>query len=124
MENIVKYLDDELTVSNVKISKLIEEFTKLDDISKELIDQKTSIINETLILKSKCNFLKKEIEIRKIYLEDIMKKQKSTNEDIKRVKNSYIHELTSAVENSINLINSMKNLDLVNFTEDIMYIYN
>ena len=67
MENIVRNLEDELTVSNNKINKLLEEYTKHDDIGKELINQKSIIINETLSLKSKCNFYKKEVEIRKTF---------------------------------------------------------
>lgn len=124
METIINHLEEELRNSNSNIETLLEEYSKLEDINRDLISLKANIIGDTVNLKAKTTFLKKEIEIRKAHLDTIMKSQNQTILDKRAQKQSKLETSLKTINDLISQINSRKNIGLENISEEILYIIN
>jgi chromosome segregation ATPase len=124
MEQIVKHLEDELKKSNTNLESLMDEYSKLEDTNRDLLLQKVNIIGETANFKAKTNFLKKEIEIRRSHLDEIMKSHNTRISEVKQKKLNKIKTCLSEINNLIAHINNRKDIKLEKISEELLYIIN
>jgi hypothetical protein len=74
--------------------------------------------------KAKMNFIKKEIDIRKAYLDDIIKNSRMTVSERMDLKRTKFETSLSTINQMISSINSNSKIGLENINEDILYIIN
>jgi hypothetical protein len=70
-----------------KIRRLLDELSSLEDANFELVEGRISLQMEVSVLKARLNYLKKDVEIKKHYVEEIVAKYEER--DLNKVANSY-----------------------------------
>ena len=121
---IVKHLEEDLKKSNLNLETLLEEFSKLEEKNRALLDQKISIIEETAQSKARINFFRKEIDIRKTHLDDVMKSRSERLSDGKNDRYFKITNSISCINELITSINSKRDIGLENISDVLLYIIN
>ena len=121
---IVKHLEEDLKKSNLNLETLLEEFSKLEEKNRALLDQKISIIEETAQSKARINFFRKEIDIRKTHLDDVMKSRSERLSDGRNNRYSKITNSISNINDMITSINSKRDIGLENISDELLYIIN
>lgn len=120
MESIASNLENELLKTKLNIETLLNEYSKLEEINRELTIKKAEIIGESACLKAKTNFLKKEIEIKRLHVDDKIKKHNKNFTETREKKINTSRNLIRSINELVTDINNQRELGLETISEELL----
>jgi hypothetical protein len=80
LNDLLKSLAEENEKQTVGLKRLYDELNKQEEIGNDLNEKKIELQGESAVLKARFNCIKKEVELKKNYLTEIMNKTESKQE--------------------------------------------
>jgi hypothetical protein len=122
LNDLLKSLTEENEKQMANIDRLTEDLSKQDELANELNEKKIELQNETSVLKARFNCIKKEVEMRKTYLAEIINKSIQNRPEDLRLKNiNFLVEKISKLTSEINL---RTNTEMLGLLSEKVYKFN